>query len=97
MCMSWFREGKENDNTEIKPRNQILQTSLTPENNQKQKLESNERKRHNEFADSIKAPESSGKEKLSVIKKDGNASNAANNGDAPNIGQREREREREDR
>lgn len=92
-----FGEGKENDDTEIKPRNQILQTSLKPEAEQKEKLESNERKKHNEFTERYKAPESNDKEKLNVNKKsEGNASGANNESD-PDKGQRIREYKGEER
>lgn len=59
--------------------------------------ESNERKRHNEFVEKYRVPEASDKEKLNVNKKaDGNAS-GGNKDDAPDKGQRIREREQEER
>lgn len=95
--MSWFKEGREKETQEGKPKNQILQTSLKPESKDKGKLEANERKRGNEFKDSLKVPDNSEKEKLKVNKKaDGNAS-GSNNDSAPDKGQRIRERGREER
>ena len=88
--MSWFRkregsEGKEAENGDVKPRNQILQTPETYDSDAKKKLEPNDQKQS--FDDRIKVNQSDLNQQQPEKKKQDTSSES----DDPNKGQRERD------
>lgn len=93
--MSLFkRETNEGDFLQVKPRNHLADSpeKSTPES--KEKLDSLERNKRNDFLDSLKVPDTSSKNKLNRPEKSGSISGASAEGD-PTKGQRQLEKGKE--